>query len=166
MAHKYVWFDSQAGECHGKAKMFGRFAGVMVFASVMSSNALSQQSLQTLESMSQFEQALAAVEVALAAVEGHLFSQLRLNCLSRKRGSRVPTIVGCGDNRLSLTRPENRSDRSRGSFPTQSACIKFSRSPCALKLCTTNQVGICRDPDTTQLPIRDRGRWFPPIQNA
>jgi hypothetical protein len=42
--------------------MFGRFVGVVIFAVVISSAALSQQSLQQLEGMSQFERALAAVD--------------------------------------------------------------------------------------------------------
>src|SRR4030088_1751673 len=42
--------------------MFGWFVGVVVFAVVISSDALSQQSFQQFESMSQFEQALAAVD--------------------------------------------------------------------------------------------------------
>jgi hypothetical protein len=42
--------------------MFGWFIGVFIFAAVISSDAFSQQSLQQLEGMSQFEQALAAVD--------------------------------------------------------------------------------------------------------
>jgi hypothetical protein len=38
------------------------FVGIVIFAFVIPSDALSQQSLQELESMSQFEQALAAVD--------------------------------------------------------------------------------------------------------
>ena len=46
----------------GTAEMFGWFVGIVIFAVVISSDALSQQSLQQLESVSQFEQALAAVD--------------------------------------------------------------------------------------------------------
>jgi hypothetical protein len=42
--------------------MFGWFVGIVISAVVMSSDALSQQSLQQLESARQFEQALAAVD--------------------------------------------------------------------------------------------------------
>ncbi len=42
--------------------MFGWFVGIVISAVVMSSGALSQQSFQQLESVSQFEQALAAVD--------------------------------------------------------------------------------------------------------
>src|SRR5260370_42665679 len=42
--------------------MSGWFAGIVIFAVVISSDALSQQSLQELEDMSQFKQALAAVD--------------------------------------------------------------------------------------------------------
>jgi len=42
-------------------KDVGWFVGIAIFAVVISSAALSQQSLQQLESASQFEQALAAV---------------------------------------------------------------------------------------------------------
>jgi hypothetical protein len=42
--------------------MFGWFIGILFPAVVISSDALSQQSLQQLESSSQFEQALAAVD--------------------------------------------------------------------------------------------------------
>jgi hypothetical protein len=42
--------------------MLGRFAGIVISASVMSSGALAQQSLQELENASQFKQALAAVD--------------------------------------------------------------------------------------------------------
>jgi len=42
--------------------MFGWFVGIVISAVVTSSAALSQQSLQQLESARQFEQALAAVE--------------------------------------------------------------------------------------------------------
>ena len=44
-------------------KMFGRFVGIVMFAAVISSGASSQQSLQQLESASQFDQALAAVDL-------------------------------------------------------------------------------------------------------
>ncbi len=43
--------------------MFGWFVGIVVSAVVISSDALSQQSLQQLEGMSQFKQALAAVDL-------------------------------------------------------------------------------------------------------
>jgi hypothetical protein len=68
--------------------MFGWFVGIVVFAIVISSDALSQQSLQTLESMGEFEQALAAVDqikhrkklqCILATANGTL-----CECLSRK----------------------------------------------------------------------------------
>src|SRR3981081_2919040 len=68
--------------------MFGWFVGVVVFAVVISSNALSQQSYQQLEGMSQFEQALAAVDAikrrkklqcVLAVANGAL-----CECLSQK----------------------------------------------------------------------------------
>jgi hypothetical protein len=42
--------------------MFRRLVGIVIVAVVASSDALSQQSLQELESTSQFEQALAAVD--------------------------------------------------------------------------------------------------------
>jgi hypothetical protein len=42
--------------------MFGWIVGVVLFAVVISFDALSQQSLQQLEGMNQFEQALAAVD--------------------------------------------------------------------------------------------------------
>ncbi len=42
--------------------MFGWFVGIVISAVIMSSGALSQQSFQQLESLSQFEQALAAVD--------------------------------------------------------------------------------------------------------
>ena len=42
--------------------MFRWFAGIVILAVVISSDALSQQSLQELENMSQFKQALAAVD--------------------------------------------------------------------------------------------------------
>jgi hypothetical protein len=42
--------------------MFGRFVGILVFALVISSDALSQQSFQDLEAASQFDKALAAVD--------------------------------------------------------------------------------------------------------
>ena len=42
--------------------MFGWFVGIVISAVVMSSGALSQHSFQQLESVSQFEQALAAVD--------------------------------------------------------------------------------------------------------
>jgi hypothetical protein len=70
------------------AKMLGWFVGIAIFAVVISSAALSQQSLQQLESASQFEQALAAVDLikhrkklqcVLAIGNGAL-----CECLSRK----------------------------------------------------------------------------------
>jgi hypothetical protein len=70
------------------AKMFGWFVGIAIFAVVISSAALSQQSLQQLESASQFEQALTAVDLikhrkklqcVLAIGNGAL-----CECLSRK----------------------------------------------------------------------------------
>jgi 3-methyladenine DNA glycosylase Tag len=42
--------------------MFGWFVGIVIFAVVISSDASSQQSLQELESIGQFKQALAAVD--------------------------------------------------------------------------------------------------------
>jgi hypothetical protein len=42
--------------------MFGWLVGIVIFAVVISSDALSQQSFQQFESMSQFEQALAAID--------------------------------------------------------------------------------------------------------
>jgi hypothetical protein len=42
--------------------MFRRFVGILVFAVVISSDALSQQSFQDLEGASQFDRALAAVD--------------------------------------------------------------------------------------------------------
>jgi hypothetical protein len=42
--------------------MFRRFVGLLVFACVISSDALSQQSFQDLEAASQFDRALAAVD--------------------------------------------------------------------------------------------------------
>jgi DNA-binding MurR/RpiR family transcriptional regulator len=43
-------------------RSFGWIVGIAVLAAVISSDALSQQSLQQLESMNQFEQAMAAVD--------------------------------------------------------------------------------------------------------
>jgi hypothetical protein len=43
-------------------KMLGRFVGIVISAVVISPGALSQQSFQQLESASQFEQALAALD--------------------------------------------------------------------------------------------------------
>jgi hypothetical protein len=68
--------------------MFGWFVGIVIFAVVISSDALSQQSLQQLEGMNQFERALAAVDAikrrkklqcVLAIANGVL-----CECLSRK----------------------------------------------------------------------------------
>src|SRR6266705_780553 len=93
---------------NGRGRMFGWFVGIVISAVVMSSGALSQQSFQQLESVSQFEQALAAVDaikhrkqstlsVSFAeATRGHLFSQLRLNRQSGKGRAGVRTIVRCG----------------------------------------------------------------------
>jgi hypothetical protein len=73
---------------NGMAKMFGWFVGIAIFAVAISSAALSQQSFQQLESASQFEQALAAVDLikhrkklqcVLAIGNGAL-----CECLSRK----------------------------------------------------------------------------------
>lgn len=47
---------------NGRTTMFQRLVGIVIVAVVASSDALSQQSLQELESTSQFEQALAAVD--------------------------------------------------------------------------------------------------------
>jgi hypothetical protein len=68
--------------------MFGWFVGIVISAVVISSGALSQQSFQQLESVSQFEQALAAVD----AIEHrkHLQCVIAIanralcECLSRK----------------------------------------------------------------------------------
>ena len=69
-------------------KMFGWFVAIVIFAVVISSDARSQQSLQQLESASEFQQALAAVDLikhrkklqcALAISNGAL-----CECLSRK----------------------------------------------------------------------------------
>ena len=46
----------------GRTKMFGWFVGIVILAAVIPSDALSQDSLRELESTSQFEQALAAVD--------------------------------------------------------------------------------------------------------
>jgi hypothetical protein len=46
----------------GRTEMSRWLVGIVIFAFVISSDALSQQSLQQFESMSQFEQALAAVD--------------------------------------------------------------------------------------------------------
>jgi hypothetical protein len=47
---------------NGRVKMFGWFVGIVISAVVISSGAWSQQTLQQLESVSQFGQALAAVD--------------------------------------------------------------------------------------------------------
>ncbi len=68
--------------------MFGWFVGIVISAVVMSSGALSQQSFQQLESVSQFEQALAAVDAikhrkhlqCVIAIANRALCQ----CLSRK----------------------------------------------------------------------------------
>jgi hypothetical protein len=70
------------------AKMFGWLVGMVISAVVMSSGAFSQQSLQQLESVSQFEHALAAVEAIkrrkhLQCVMAIANSAL-CQCLSRK----------------------------------------------------------------------------------
>jgi hypothetical protein len=71
-----------------RTTMFKRFLGIVIFTVVISSDAFSQQSLQQLEGMSQFEQALAAVDAikhrkklqcVLAIANGAL-----CDCLSRK----------------------------------------------------------------------------------
>ena len=68
--------------------MFGWFVGIVIFAVVISFDALSQQSLQQLEGMSEFKQALAAVDAikrrkklqcVLAIANGAV-----CECLSRK----------------------------------------------------------------------------------
>jgi hypothetical protein len=72
----------------GGGKMFGWFVGIVISAVVMSSGALSQQSFQQLESVSQFEQALAAVDAikhrkhlqCVIAIANRALCQ----CLSRK----------------------------------------------------------------------------------
>jgi hypothetical protein len=64
------------------------FVCIVIFAVVISSDALSQQSLQQLESMSRFEQALAAVD----AIKYHkklecvlsIANRILCECLSRK----------------------------------------------------------------------------------
>jgi hypothetical protein len=69
-------------------KMFGWFVGIVISAVVMSSGALSQQSFQQLESASQFEQAMAAVDAikhrkhlqCVIAIANRALCQ----CLSRK----------------------------------------------------------------------------------
>jgi hypothetical protein len=73
---------------NGRVKMFGWFVGIVISAVVMSSGALSQQSFQQLESVSQFEQALAAVDAikhrkhlqCVIAIANRALCQ----CLSRK----------------------------------------------------------------------------------
>jgi hypothetical protein len=73
---------------NGRGKMFGWFVGIVISAVVMSSGALSQQSFQQLESASQFEQALAAVDAikhrkhlqCVIAIANRALCQ----CLSRK----------------------------------------------------------------------------------
>jgi len=68
--------------------MSGWFAGIVVLAVVISSGALSQQSLQELEDMSQFKQALAAVDAikhrkTLQCVIA-IANRALCDCLSRK----------------------------------------------------------------------------------
>ncbi|HMI11811.1 MAG TPA: hypothetical protein VK567_09490 [Bradyrhizobium sp.] len=73
---------------NGRVRMFGWFVGIVISAVVMSSGALSQQSFQQLESVSQFEQALAAVDAikhrkhlqCVIAIANRALCQ----CLSRK----------------------------------------------------------------------------------
>ena len=68
--------------------MFGWFVGIVISAVVMSSGALSQQSFQQLESASQFEQAMVAVDAikhrkhlqCVIAIANRALCQ----CLSRK----------------------------------------------------------------------------------
>jgi hypothetical protein len=68
--------------------MFRWFAGIVILAVVISSDASSQQSLQELEDMSQFKQALAAVDAikhrkALQCVIA-IANRALCDCLSRK----------------------------------------------------------------------------------
>jgi hypothetical protein len=73
---------------NGRGKMFGWFVGIVISAIIMSSGALSQQSFQQLESVSQFAQALAAVDAikhrkhlqCVIAIANRALCQ----CLSRK----------------------------------------------------------------------------------
>jgi hypothetical protein len=69
--------------------MFRWLVGIVILAVVISSDALSQQSLQELESMSQFKQALAAVDAIkhrknLQCVIA-IANRALCGCLSRKR---------------------------------------------------------------------------------
>ena len=68
--------------------MFRWFAGIVILAVVISSDALSQRSLQELEDMSQFKQALAAVDAikhrkTLQCVIA-IANRALCGCLSRK----------------------------------------------------------------------------------
>ena len=68
--------------------MFRWFAGIVILAVVISSDASSQQSLQELEDMSQFKQALAAVDAikhrkTLQCVIA-IANRALCDCLSRK----------------------------------------------------------------------------------
>jgi hypothetical protein len=68
--------------------MFRWFVGIVILAVVISSDALSQQSLQELENMSQFKQALAAVDAikhrkTLQCVIA-IANRALCGCLSRK----------------------------------------------------------------------------------
>jgi len=63
-----------------KMRVHRWFVGIVIFAVLISSDALSQKSLQQLEVMSQFEQALAAVDAILAAVDA-IKHRKRLECV-------------------------------------------------------------------------------------
>jgi hypothetical protein len=68
--------------------MSGWFVGIVIFAVVIASDALSQQSLQELEDMSRFKQALAAVDAiqhrkTLQCVIA-IANRALCDCLSRK----------------------------------------------------------------------------------
>jgi len=54
--------SAQMREAWHSARVFARFAGIVSLTVVISSDALSQQSFQELESATQFEKALAAVD--------------------------------------------------------------------------------------------------------
>jgi hypothetical protein len=68
--------------------MFGWFVGIVISAAVISSGALSQQSFQQLESASQFEQALAAVDAIKQRKNVQcviaIANRALCDCLSRK----------------------------------------------------------------------------------
>src|SRR5260370_40140264 len=84
--------------------MSGWFAGIVIFAVVISSDALSQQSLQELENMSQFKQALAAVD----AIKHRKNLQCVIAIANR-------ALCGC----LSWKLPENIYFRSYASIASQ-----------------------------------------------